>query len=76
MRSLSIEVLTLHSDTWYMTKTGTKRRKPTTKRWELLVSWKDGTSNWTCLANLKESFPLEVVDYAKNNCIIDEPAFA
>jgi hypothetical protein len=64
------------ADAWYTTKTGTRRRKPTTKGWELLVSWKDGTSNWTRLADMKESFPLEVADYAKNNRIIDEPAFA
>ena len=64
------------NDAWYTTKSGTKRRKPTTKGWELLISWKDGTSSWARLADMKESFPVEVADYAKDNQIIGEPAFA
>jgi hypothetical protein len=63
-------------DGWYITKTGTRRRKPTTKGWELLISWKDGTSSWTRLADIKESFPLEVAEYVKGVGILDEPAFA
>ena len=63
-------------DSWFITPTGTRRRKSTTKGWELLVSWKDGTSSWVRLADIKESFPLEVSEYAKNNNIINEPAFA
>ena len=63
-------------DGWHTTKTGQKRRKPTTKGWELLCGWKDGTSSWVKLTDLKESFPIELAEYAHNNKIIDEPAFA
>ena len=37
------------------TKPGSTHLKPTTKGWDLLVSWRDGTSSWVCLADLKES---------------------
>jgi hypothetical protein len=63
------------SEAWIENKSGVRRRKLTTKGWELLVSWKDGTSSWTRLADMKESFPLEAAEYARDNCIIDEPAF-
>ena len=64
------------AESWSETKSGTKRRKPTTKGWELLISWKDGTTSWARLADMKESFPIEVSEYARANDIIDKPAFA
>ena len=33
-------------DAFITTKTGTKRRRETTKGWELLIEWKDGSTNW------------------------------
>jgi hypothetical protein len=36
----------------------------TTAGWELHVIWKDGSSNWITLKDMKESFPIEVADYA------------
>ena len=62
-------------DGTFITKSGTRRDKPTTKGWKLLVSWKDGTTSWVRLADMKESFPVEVAEYAKAAKIIDEPAF-
>ena len=50
--------------------------KPTTKGWELLVSWKDGSSSWVKLKDLKNSNPVEVAEYAVANRIQEEPAFA
>ena len=38
--------------------------------------WKDGTSDWLPLAALKESYPVQVDEYAVNNKIASEPAFA
>ena len=32
-------------EAWYTTHNGTRRRKTTTKGWELFVLWKDGSSN-------------------------------
>jgi Reverse transcriptase (RNA-dependent DNA polymerase) len=63
-------------DAMITTRSGTKRRKQTTKGWDLLVEWKDGSSNWLPLKDLKESYPVEIAEYAVANRIADEPAFA
>ena len=47
----------------------------TTKGWQLLVQWKDGSSSWTPLKDLKESNPVEVAKYAVANKIAKETAF-
>jgi hypothetical protein len=41
-----------------------------------LVSWKDGSTDWIPLKDLKESNPVEVAKYAVANKIAEEPAFA
>ena len=47
----------------------------TTKGWRLCVLWKDGSTSWERLPDLKESYPLDVAEYAIENNISDEPAF-
>ena len=32
---------------------GVKRRRPTTKGWEILVKWKDGSTTWIALKDMK-----------------------
>ena len=34
-----------HQDAFITTKTGTKRRRETTRGWEILIEWKDGSTN-------------------------------
>jgi hypothetical protein len=64
-------------DDGYTEKQGANRqRRRTTKGWKLLVTWKDGTTSWEPLADLKESNPVEVAEYAVANKISEEPAFA
>ena len=36
----------------------------TTKGWDMLVRWKDGSQSWIPLKDVKESNPLETADYA------------
>jgi len=55
---------------------GTTRQRRTTAGWELYVVWRDGSSNWIPLKDMKESFPIEVADYVKSRGIEEEPAFA
>ncbi len=55
---------------------GTDRLRRTTKGWQLLVEWKDRSSDWIPLADLKNSYPVQVAEYAVNNKIASEPAFA
>ena len=63
-------------DMWITGKNGNKHMKRTTKGWKLCVTWKDGSSSWEPLKDLKESNPLQVAEYAISNNINDEPAFA
>ena len=43
---------------------------------DLLISWKDGTSDWIKLKDMKDSYPVKVTQYAGANKISLEPAFA
>ena len=55
---------------------GVRRRKTTTRGWELLVEWRDGSTDWVALKDLKDSYPVELAIYAKERKVDDEPAFA
>lgn len=63
-------------DEFIITRSNTKRRLMTTKGWEICVQWKDGSTDWISLKDLKNSYPIELATYAINNKISDEPAFA
>ena len=63
-------------DAFVTTRTGTKRRRETTKGWEILVEWKDGSTTWVQLKDLKESNSIELAEYAVQARISEEPAFA
>ena len=57
-------------------KHGSNRQvRKTTKGWQLCVEWKDGTTSWERLADLKESNPVEVAEYAVSKDLADAPAF-
>ncbi|KAL7474119.1 hypothetical protein ACHAW6_000113 [Cyclotella cf. meneghiniana] len=43
--------------------------------WELCCEWKDGSTSWQKLSNIKESHPLQVAEFALALCIANEPAF-
>ena len=63
-------------DAFVTTQTGTKRRRETTKGWQILVEWKDGSTSWVQLKDLKESYPVQLAEYAVQAKISEEPAFA
>jgi hypothetical protein len=52
-----------------------KKVRKTTKGWHLCVEWKDGTTIWERLADLKESNPVEVAEYAATKSLLNTPAF-
>eukprot|EP00978_Attheya_sp_CCMP212_P037515 scaffold177612_cov55-Attheya_sp.AAC.3 len=60
----------------YETQRGLTRNVRTTKGWEICVQWKDGSTDWIALKDLKESYLVELAEYAINSKIDDEPAFA
>jgi hypothetical protein len=49
--------------------------RKTTKGWHLCVECKDGTTSWELLADLKESNPVEVAEYAATKILLNTPAF-
>jgi hypothetical protein len=61
---------------WITKPNGTKYRRKSTKGWELLYQWKDGSSEWIPLKDAKNSHPVEVAEFAVANKISQEPAFA
>ena len=65
----------LHEDR-YFERNGKRYAKWTTKGWFLCVRWKDASTSWERLADLKESYPLVVAEYAEANGLLREPAFA
>ena len=63
-------------DAFVKMSNGVQRRRMMTKGWQLLCQWKDGSTNWVALKDMKNSYPVQVADYAIANRIDDEPAFA
>ena len=62
-------------DCWVVDKRGGKKLRKTTKGWKLLVQWADETESWVRLADMKESHPVDVAEFAKARGIDSEPAF-
>jgi hypothetical protein len=55
---------------------GNKRRRETTKGWEVCIQWKDGSSTWNPVKDVKEAYPVQLAEYATQNKISEQPAFA
>ena len=55
---------------------GRSQMRKTTKGWRLCVRWRDGTTSWERLADLKESNPVEVAEFSVAQGIANEPAFS
>ena len=47
----------------------------TTAGWHLCIQWKDGSTPWEKLSDLKESHPVECAEYALSQGIMNEPVF-
>jgi hypothetical protein len=59
----------------YITRNGRQHIRKTTIGWKLCIKWRDGSTSWERLADLKESYPVEVAEYAAAQSIDNEPAF-
>ena len=64
------------SEGTFKTHHGATRKKKTTRGWELFVRWKDGSTDWVALKDLKDSYPVELANFFLTQGIHDEPAFA
>ena len=59
--------VTLHGKTY---------KERTTRGWQLCIEWKDKSTSWERLSDMKESYPVEVAEYAEAMGRSDEPAFS
>jgi hypothetical protein len=64
-----------HDDS-YVIHNGRRHRRRTTRGWKLCVRWKDGSTTWETLKDMKDSDPLHTAEYAVNNKLVEHPAFA
>ena len=63
------------SEGYYTRGRNHKVPKMTTRGWELPVQWKDSSSSWVPLKDLKVSNPVKLAEYTIANRIETEPAF-
>eukprot|EP01082_Thalassiosira_pseudonana_P000070 g27.t1 g27 contig1:60384-63019(+) len=54
---------------------GRKSLRRSTKGWKICCQWKDNSTSWEKLSDLKESHPVQVAEYAVAQGIAHEPAF-
>ena len=63
-------------DAFIQIANGKKRRRETIKEWEICIQWKDGSSTWNQLKDIKEAHPVQMAEYATMYDIADEPEFS
>ena len=67
---------TVHTDDTILTdKDGRATHRHTTKGWWLCVKYRDESTSWVRLKDVKDSNPLELAEYAVANKLVHEPAF-
>jgi len=59
----------------YTKVNGRKFAKKSTAGWKMCVRWRDGSTSWEPLSDLKESYPVQVAEYAVSQGLEKEPAF-
>ena len=62
-------------DGFISNKKGRRIMKKTTRGWQILCQWKDGSTDWVDMKHVKDSNPIELAEYAVANRIQEEPAF-
>ena len=64
------------SEGTYTTGLGLHRKKWMTRGWEFYARWKGGSGDWIAMKYLKGLYPIPLANYAVENDIQEEPAFA
>jgi hypothetical protein len=57
-------------------RSGPQRQRETTIGLEILVQWKDQSTSWIALKDMKDSLPDQLAEYSVRARIFQEPAFA
>jgi len=63
-------------DGFVVSSNGNLVKRQTTQGWDICVEWKDQYTSWESLNDLKETYPVQLAEYAVMNGIDSEPAFA
>ena len=63
------------ADQKFVDSRGRTQYRRTTKGWKLCIQWKDGSTTWEKLADMKECYPVQTAEYAVAQGIDHEPAF-
>ena len=66
----------MQQDAFVTTSSRTQLRVPTTKGWEVNPKWKYGSTTWNKLKDIKDLYPVQLAEYAVEDRISEEPAFA
>ena len=66
----------LQQDAFVTTSSGTQHQVITTKSWEINLKWKDESTTWNKLKDITDSYPVQLAEYAVENRVSEEPAFA
>jgi hypothetical protein len=53
-----------HNDMYVYSHNNNQQHWKIIKGWKLCSKWKDGMTSWHLLADLKESYPIEVAEFA------------
>ena len=64
-----------HADQKVTKQNGRTFLRRSTVGWQLCAQWKDGSTSWEKLSDLKESHPVETAEYAMSQGLEFEPAF-
>ena len=59
-----------------VTLNGKTYKQKTTRGWQLCIEWKGKSTSRERLSDMKESYPVEVAEYAEAMHKSDEPAFS
>jgi hypothetical protein len=66
----------LTSEDGFVTLHGQQHHKRTTKGWQMCVKWRDQSTSWEDLKDMKEANPVETAEYAATHSLAKEPAFS
>ena len=61
---------------YYTSKGGHQTKKRTTRGWQVYLQWKDGSGDGVAIKDVKDSYPIELSEYAIAASISHEPAFS
>jgi hypothetical protein len=63
------------SDIFQISHNGNIHPRQTTKGYQLCVRWKDGSTSWECLKDMKAAYPIQVAQYEVLQGIQEQPGF-